>query len=353
MRSRLIEIFEDEELVEKIKKRLPYLFQLAEIESSRAGKVGMEVGSLRERIVVALLIYKFGEANVETEIHITEPEVDVSLFGEPLSIKTITGNGDAYKEIAEVIATNLDELGFDVKIYDGEKEAKDGIPRPNIVAKKDFGSKKTLGLLTHYDVVPPGTGWSHDPFDLVVINADDFYGPSAYQMIADYMNEADINESHPNFCMVGYKLKYTLSENGYVSRGVCETDEQSFLKTVVERTSIERINNKIITKLNDGSDMELTGEEDVSMNIWGFTPSYFGFLEEAFGKFILENLANPKAEFYIPTVVNDLIEGDKINMKVLESKDKWFGVTYKEDKDDAVRDIAKLIKQGVYPEKLW
>jgi UTP-glucose-1-phosphate uridylyltransferase len=190
-----------------------------------------------------------------------------------------------------------------------------------------------------------------EPF--VVINADDFYGPSAYQMIADYMNEAYVNEPHPNFCMVGYKLKYTLSENGYVSRGVCETDEQSFLKTVVERTSIERINNKIITKLNDGSDMELTGDEDVSMNIWGFTPSYFDFLEEAFGKFILENSANPKAEFYIPTVVNDLIEGDKINMKVLESKDKWFGVTYKEDKDDAVRNIAKLIKQGVYPEKLW
>lgn len=91
MSSRLIEIFEDEKLVEKIKRRLPYLFQLAELESSRAGKAGMEVGSVRERIIVALLIYKFGEANVETEIPITEPEVDAKLFGEPVSIKTITG----------------------------------------------------------------------------------------------------------------------------------------------------------------------------------------------------------------------------------------------------------------------
>jgi len=93
MYSRLIEIFEDEKLVEKIKRRLPYLFQLAELESSRAGKTGMEVGSVRERVVVALLIYKFGEANVETEIPITEPEVDAKLFGEPVSVKTITGKG--------------------------------------------------------------------------------------------------------------------------------------------------------------------------------------------------------------------------------------------------------------------
>jgi len=93
MSSRLIEIFEDRKLVTKIKKKLPYLFQLAELESSRAGKVGMEVGSLRERIIIALLIYKFGKANVETEIPITEPEVDVKLFGEPISIKTITGKG--------------------------------------------------------------------------------------------------------------------------------------------------------------------------------------------------------------------------------------------------------------------
>lgn len=190
----------------------------------------------------------------------------------------------------------------------------------------------------------------NEPF--VVINADDFYGPSAYQLIAGYMNEI-YSEEFPNYCMVGYKLKYTLSEHGYVSRGVCETDENGFLKTVVERTHIERTGGKIITKLNDGSEMELTGDEDVSMNIWGFTPSYFNYLETAFAKFIKANSGNPKAEFYIPTVVNDLIKEDRIKMKVLESQDKWFGVTYKEDKDDAVRNIAELIKKGVYPEKLW
>ncbi len=190
----------------------------------------------------------------------------------------------------------------------------------------------------------------NEPF--TVINADDFYGPAAYQMIAQYMNGVYENQP-PHYCMVGYKLKYTLSEHGYVSRGVCETDDKGFLKTVVERTHIERIEERIVTKLNDGSEMELTGDEDVSMNIWGFTPSYFEFLEEAFGKFISENAGNPKAEFYIPTVVNDLIEKREIKMKVLESKDKWFGVTYKEDKDEAVGNIAELIKQGVYPERLW
>lgn len=104
MSSRLIEIFEDEPLVEKIKKRLPYLFQLAELESSRAGRIGMEVGSLRERIIVALLIYKFGEANVETEIAITEPEVDVRLFGQPVSIKTITRKGFSGVKLIWIVA---------------------------------------------------------------------------------------------------------------------------------------------------------------------------------------------------------------------------------------------------------
>ena len=189
-----------------------------------------------------------------------------------------------------------------------------------------------------------------EPF--TVINADDFYGKTAYRITADYLNEVHSLE-FPHYCMVGYKLKYTLSEHGYVSRGVCETDDEGFLKTVVERTHIERVDGKIITKLDDGTEMALTGEEDVSMNIWGFTPSYFDFLEKAFVKFIEENSGDPKAEFYIPTVVNDLIANDEIKLKVLESGDKWFGVTYKEDKDEAVKNIAELIKQGVYPEKLW
>ncbi|MCD4789172.1 MAG: nucleotidyltransferase [Bacteroidales bacterium] len=190
----------------------------------------------------------------------------------------------------------------------------------------------------------------NEPF--VVINADDFYGHSAYKKIGDYLDSVTDSEI-PDYCMVGYDLQYTLSEHGYVSRGVCETDKNNYLKTVIERTHIEKVDGNILTELDDGSKMKMTGKEVVSMNIWGFTPSYFDFLEKYFEAFIRQNAGNPKAEFYIPFVVNELIKTGKAKLKVLESKDLWFGVTYKEDKELAVRNIAGLIKKGVYPEKLW
>lgn len=190
----------------------------------------------------------------------------------------------------------------------------------------------------------------NEPF--VVINADDFYGHSAYKKIGDYLDSVTDSEI-PDYCMVGYDLQYTLSEHGYVSRGVCETDKNNYLKTVIERTHIEKVDGNILTELDDGSKMKMTGKEVVSMNIWGFTPSYFNFLEKYFEAFIRQNAGNPRAEFYIPFVVNGLIKTGKAKLKVLESKDLWFGVTYKEDKELAVRNIAGLIKKGVYPEKLW
>ncbi|NOX48472.1 MAG: nucleotidyltransferase [Chlorobi bacterium] len=186
----------------------------------------------------------------------------------------------------------------------------------------------------------------------VVINADDFYGPSAYKMTASYMNEV-ADDGKNSYCMVGYGLRHTLSEHGYVSRGVCQADEKGFLKTVVERTNIERVNGKIITKLDDGSDMELTGNEVVSMNFWGFSTSFFTYLQTYFEKFINDNSGNPKAEFYIPFVVNELINRGEATLKVLESQDLWFGVTYKDDKGTAVENIKSLIGKGVYPDKLW
>ncbi len=190
----------------------------------------------------------------------------------------------------------------------------------------------------------------NEPF--VVINADDFYGPSAYKKTADYLNSV-LGSENNDYCMVGYGLQHTLSEHGYVSRGVCQTDDNNFLKTVVERTSIEKINNKIITKLDDGLKMELKGNEVVSMNFWGFSTSFFGFLETYFEKFINDNSGNPKAEFYIPFVVNELINKNEATLKVLESQDLWFGVTYKDDKGTAVENISNLIGEGVYPNKLW
>ena len=219
--------------------------------------------------------------------------------------------------------------------------------------------KLPSGLTVPADRTKPwGTGHAvlvakdiiNEPF--VVINADDYYGPNAYQMIPDYLSSVP-DTSKPYYCMVGYGLKNTLSEHGFVSRGVCETDGDGFLETVVERTHIEKMENKIISRIDENTTMELSGNEVVSMNVWGFTPSFFEYLENYFYWFIQTNADNPKGEFYIPYVVNDLIEKQKIRLKVLESKDGWFGVTYKEDKELAVQNIADLIEKGVYPEKLW
>ena len=189
-----------------------------------------------------------------------------------------------------------------------------------------------------------------EPF--VVINADDFYGPASYQLTADYLMD-EKSDRENSYCMVGYELGKTLSDFGYVSRGVCSMDQNDFLQTVVERTHIEKIDGRIISKLDDNRTMELSGDELVSMNIWGFMPSYFDYLEEHFLRFIKQNADDPKAEFYIPFVVNELISKGQITLKVLKSKDEWFGVTYKEDRKTAVQKIQHLIRQGVYPEKLW
>jgi len=224
---------------------------------------------------------------------------------------------------------------------------------------QELESMVPKGIQIHSDRKKPwGTGHAvlvakdviNEPF--VVINADDYYGPNAYRMIPEYLDEVS-GLSTPYYCMVGYGLKNTLSEHGYVSRGICQTNSEGFLETVVERTHIEKTDGKIVTQLSEDDFMELTGDEVVSMNIWGFTPSYFHYLEKYFNEFIHNNADNPKGEFYIPYVVNDLIEKGDIKLKVLQSKDKWFGVTYKEDKDLAVQNIRQLIEKEVYPEKLW
>lgn len=226
-------------------------------------------------------------------------------------------------------------------------------------AYQELNSMVPDGIQIHPDRAKPwGTGHAvlvakdvvKEPF--VVINADDYYGPNAYRMIPEYLNNVS-NPSIPQYCMVGYGLKNTLSDHGHVSRGVCQTNAEGLLETVVERTHIKRTDGKIISQLSEGDFMELTGNEVVSMNIWGFTPSYFEYLEKYFADFIRENANNPKGEFYIPFVINDLIEKGDINLKVLQSQDKWFGVTYKEDKDLAVQNINQLIEKEVYPEKLW
>lgn len=187
--------------------------------------------------------------------------------------------------------------------------------------------------------------------NFAVINADDFYGREAYQTIAKYFNELDI-ASNDN-CMVGYNLKNTLSEHGYVSRGQCTSDVNGYLEDVVERTHIEKKEDGIFFENEAKESMKLDENTLVSMNFWGFTPQFFGQLNTRFTKFIQENTKELKAEFYIPTAVNEMIEEGIGRTKVLESDAAWFGVTYQEDRPVVVESIRKLIRAGKYPEKLF
>ena len=206
-------------------------------------------------------------------------------------------------------------------------------------------------------VKPWGTGHAvlmakdviNEPF--VVINADDFYGKSAFKVVADYMKSHADNIKGKN-CMAGYLLKNTLSEHGTVSRGVCKVNENNELIEVIERTKIAWENGKIIADDN-GKQLELNGDVFVSMNFWGFTPDVFPELEKEFKKFIETNASNIKAEYYIPSIATHQINNNLASFKVLEATDQWFGVTYQEDKPLVVNKVKELTEKGKYPEKLW
>lgn len=188
----------------------------------------------------------------------------------------------------------------------------------------------------------------HEPF--AVINADDFYGKESFQVLADYLRSVEGTEGQ--YCMVGYRVANTLSENGAVSRGVCTTDEKGLLTDVIERTKIEDKNGQIVFT-EDGEDTPLAPNTPVSMNMWGFTPEYFRYTEKAFKEFLAAHGQELKSEFYIPTLVNQLIKAGKATCRVLDTPSKWFGVTYAEDRPQVVMKINHLIKEGVYPEKLF
>jgi len=188
-----------------------------------------------------------------------------------------------------------------------------------------------------------------EPF--LVINADDYYGPASYRMTADYLMSHKGNNK--DFCMVGYQIQHTLSEFGPVSRGLCEADEQDYLRAVVEITEIENKDGKIAYKHKDGHQVQLKGTELVSMNVWGFTPAIFPYIDEELKTFLSEHAGNPKAELYIPTIINNLVKKDTARVKILPAADNWFGVTYREDKPMAVTKISHLISGGVYPANLW
>lgn len=184
---------------------------------------------------------------------------------------------------------------------------------------------------------------------MAVINADDFYGKEAYQTMGDFLRSS----SDPDeYSMIGYRVDKTLSEHGTVSRGVCNTDENGYLTTVVERTKIQREDDTIFFYEPEGK-FPLKEDTPVSMNFWGLKPSVFEYLDEGFAVFLREKGNEPKSEYFIPLLINDNIQSGRIKTKVLACDAPWFGVTYREDKPMAQKEILKLIESGVYPADLW
>jgi UTP-glucose-1-phosphate uridylyltransferase len=194
-----------------------------------------------------------------------------------------------------------------------------------------------------------GASEIHEPF--AAINADDYYGFDAFAKIAGFLTEKAASN---HYCMVGYILENTLSENGTVSRGVCEVNDKGHLSSVTERTSIQRLENGEVAYLNgDGNFHQLAENTIVSMNYWGFYPNVFEELRSQFQAFLAKNANNPKAEFYIPSAVQQIMDEKKADVTVLTSTDQWYGVTYQEDKAMVQTAFKNLLNEGVYPQKLW
>ncbi len=195
-------------------------------------------------------------------------------------------------------------------------------------------------------------GEVNTPF--AVINADDYYGAEAFKKMADWLETAEA-ENPTNYCMTGYVLKNTLTENGHVARGICQVDANGMLEKVVERTKIMRRDGQVQFTEDGENWVDVDENSIVSMNCWCFKPIFLDTLQVRFEKFLKENLeSNPlKCEFFLPFVVQEMIDEGSCSVKVLHTDDKWFGVTYREDKEAVVSAIASKIAAGQYPEHLW
>lgn len=211
-------------------------------------------------------------------------------------------------------------------------------------------------------IKPLGTGhaiWCckdavKSPF--VVINADDYYGVSAYQQMYDYLNGLP-SDSSADYAMAGFQLDRTLSEYGTVARGICQLDENGYLQSIDEQTAIKRRDDGMICAQpkTDGEPLIYAADTVVSMNMWGFTPDVFGFLEDGLSRFLSSTLAeNPlKSEYYLPKEINCLVETRTVHVRVLPVSEQWYGVTYKEDKPLVTSALSRMQKEGIYPKYLW
>lgn len=279
-------------------------------------------------------------------------------------IKQIDGFGPSGETIMDYSLFDAIRAGFTKVVFIVREEILETVrerfgPRLNGKVKVEY-VVQSLDKLIPGEYLPKdrtkpwGTGHAmlcaqsviNEPF--AVINADDFYGQDAFRSLATHFLQ-DQSEHH---AMVGYTLKYVLSDYGSVSRGCGECDAEGFLQTVVERVTIVKEGDKIVSKEKDG-DRVLNPETPTSMNFWGFHPSIFGFAADMFWDFLHNNHQNIKSEFYIPLFVNELIHKQKGKVKVLGGGNTWFGVTYQEDKEIVTGKIRDLVSQGLYPSSLW
>lgn len=212
--------------------------------------------------------------------------------------------------------------------------------KPNPERQKPWGTNHAV--LMGKDVIK-------EPFG--VINADDYYGAESFQVLGDFLRSVEGKKNA--YCMVGFNIENTLSENGGVSRGLCEVDENGFLTGVKECHGIQRVDGKLIQDEPDGSKSPFPEGASVSMNMWGFTPDYFKYSEDYFVDFLKANIGNIKSEYFIPLMVNKLINEKTATVKVLDTTSKWFGVTYAADRQSVVDKIQALVDAGEYPAKLF
>jgi len=185
-----------------------------------------------------------------------------------------------------------------------------------------------------------------EPF--AVINADDFYGSTSFRTLGEQLRSGD-----PDYAMVGFVLRNTLSEFGSVARGVGRVNAEGFLENVTEMTRIEKDGDRARHTDAAGQTRPLSGDEVVSLNMWGFLPSLFPRLKEEFSEFLRQHGNDPKAEFYIPTAVNKMVQTGQARVKVLRTPDRWFGITYRQDRDSVLAGLNELIDRGEYPARLW
>lgn len=210
---------------------------------------------------------------------------------------------------------------------------------PNPERKKPWGTNHAVLM---------GKDAIKEPFG--VINADDYYGADSFRILGDFLRSVENKKNC--YCMIGFNIENTLSENGGVSRGLCEVDANGYLTGVKECHGIERKDGKLI-QVVEGENVPFPENASVSMNMWGFTPDYFDYSEKAFVEFLKEHGNDLKTEFYIPSVVNDLINDGTVTLKVEQTPSRWFGVTYAADRDATVAQFKKLVDEGLYPTPLF